>query len=125
MPSKQTVGEFLEQFNACERAQKKYKHTTDFKNAWINCHWQDASWITYSLFYATLSVDYQNLFYAKLGVDYPNLPIERKSFYSSYCRIGRVDSLFLAGLFHKKANRIKYWPEVRKRLSELGVNTAE
>jgi len=102
MSNKQTIGKFLKQINACERAQKKYKHTTDFKNAWINCHWKDAFWI---------SLRFRNLFYSSNIRSYRDWDLPRR--------------FVLAKLLQKKANRIKYWPEARKILSELGVDTAE
>jgi hypothetical protein len=43
--------------------------------------------------------------------EYPRLP----ELYAS------VDAFETGCLFRKKANRIKYWPEVRKRLLEIGV----
>ena len=100
-----SIGDALITLGACPRAVKKYMWCFDFKEAFINCHWQDGAWMAHNLFGRQQQPSDQ----------YPNLPS------TSGFDISKVDDNCLAQLFHKKANRIKYWPEVQQRLGEIGL----
>ncbi len=96
-----TIYQLLKKLSACPRACNKYKNSgRKFKDSFINCYHEDGDWIG------------RWLFAWPMAHNYPNLPSRWN---------GSVSPLATGRLFRKKANRIKYWPEVRKRLKEIGV----
>jgi hypothetical protein len=99
-----TIKQLLTKFRACGPAVKKYGHSRAFKSAFINAPWEHGEWIGFMLFNNALANRYKAL------------PAQQGWHYSD-----NVCQRAVGQLFRKKANRIKYWPEVRKRLIELGV----
>lgn len=112
-----SVGDVLKKLEACPRAIKKYSDCYDFKGAFINCYYGDGGWIGSVLFG-------WNIRPRPHAVDYPNLPDTSKSRLARTVQ-AQVDGNRAGILFRKKANRIKYWPEVKKRLEELGFKIRE
>lgn len=96
-----TVREVLEYFGACERAKSKYDpNDRAFKKAFVEAHWSDAGWFGCWAFLWQSSAKYPELPRDSCGCVCPERTRE---------------------LFRKKANRIKYWPVVKRRLIAAGV----
>ena len=101
-----TIKQLLVKLRACPAARKKYGNDSRaFKTAFINAPWEHGQWIGSVLFSESDSRDFPR--FAGSFVTWRSLVV--------------VNGLVVGDLFRKKENRIKYWPEVRKRLKQLGV----
>jgi hypothetical protein len=99
-----TIKQLLVKLGACKPAQKKHDGSRAFKTAFINAPWEHGEWVGYYLFRDTLRAGFRR-FPASTDL------------YQSH----KIGAREVSQLFRKKKNRIKYWPEVRKRLLQLGV----
>ena len=122
-----TVQQLVRKMGGCEPAVKKYeklygKNSRAFKKAFINSGRCYAEWFGSQLF-CFRPLPYVNKRFVPKSSKYPNLPSFRINYYGMYNIVSHivVDYSLMGSKFKTKKNRIKYWPEVRKRLIELGV----
>lgn len=104
-----TIYQLLVGMGACKRARKKYRYKRNFQKTFIESYWADAQWFVDVLFTSfplkkETSSWPPRWYYPWYQEDYP-----------------RLTGNFPERLMNKKANRIKYWPEIEKRLKEIGV----
>jgi hypothetical protein len=108
-----TIKQLLVKFRACPAARKKYGNDSRaFKSAFINAHAEHGEWLGVKLFRNRLQSQFKR---------FPLATESWWSYMSASMLSTDVDCYAIGKLFRKKANRIKYWPEVRKRLKQLGV----
>lgn len=105
-----TIKQVLDRLGACPRAKKKYStYGRAFKRAFMDASWQDAQWIGYKIFSSKYPL--YKVASTRSYKDLPVVPWESEL----------VDADEVGVLFRKKANRLKYWPTIRRRLIEVGV----
>jgi hypothetical protein len=116
-----TVKDLLCALGACKRAKEKYsKYNRAFKTAFINAHWKDAEWFVQQIFS-------QNYIINEYGRSWKYIPYpvhwkyKRFPFKLDYAKQKIVSAANAGIIFRKKKNREEYWPEIRKRLIEIGV----
>lgn len=99
-----TISQLLIKLNVCESLIEKYKGRRDFKTAFINATTKCAQCICEQIFPSSRNLYLNQLFFEKI------------------MKMNHYDIAVCAGEFFKeKANRIKYWPEVKTRLIKIGV----
>lgn len=110
-----TVASLLERMGACDRALKKYANSgRAFKRSFIEAHWMDARWFGYILFsHCPLKTHKE---YIASRMRYPMLPSPYGWPHSPF-----VDCVEVGELFKSRKNRVEYWPDVKKRLQQIGV----
>jgi hypothetical protein len=112
-----TIKQLLNMLGACDKSIQKYGNSRAFKSAFISAPWVWGRYVGESIFDSWPDIK------AAKAMDYPRLPTQSHHHtVLGYLWQARALSSYQIGqLFCKKANRIKYWPEVRKRLKQLGV----
>lgn len=106
-----TIKQLLVKLGACKSAMTHYNNDSRaFKSAFIDCNPSHANWLTYVLFFNKK---------AKL---YPRFPSKKGAWYWTHLTPSVIDCYKLSEQLRYKANRIKYWPEMKKRLKQLGVS---
>lgn len=124
-----TIKQLLTAMGACERAIKRYekqygKNSRAFKTALLNTGRDHAQWFGRNLFYEhptphhctwerTIGI-YHDPIHVALASNYPRLK-------SKWWKVDEVDDVKVGQKLRYKPNREKLWPEIRKRLIEVGV----
>jgi len=94
-----------------KRVLKKYRHAESFMEAFLNATPDDARWVFCRIF------DYHD-FGAFSWEEYPILKEEADEI-EDYFNDNMIQVFELGYDIEEKANRIKYWPDIEKRLLEI------